>query len=86
MRNRNRDNDGNVVQWLKLKASPDNMHYKYGYDDALIQCGRGRPNITKPNELLPPSNETPQVSQEKFKDLKYICDSLAIPRAYHVKV
>ena len=38
MRNRSRDNNGNVVRWLKikwmryLKSSLDTIHFKYEYD------------------------------------------------------
>ena len=94
MRNRSRDNNGNVVRWLKikwmryLKSSLDTIHFKYEYDGEFTalkvnKCVRGRPLSTEPVELLPLLSEAPSISQAKFKDLQYLCDTLAIPRAYH---
>ncbi|KAK6192616.1 hypothetical protein SNE40_004059 [Patella caerulea] len=94
MRNRSRDSVGNPVQWMKLKwmryskETPDVIQFKYDYDDAfshprVTQATRGRPQVPWSNEIDSVYQEPPALSKAKYDDLQYLCNSLAIPPAYH---
>ena len=93
IRNKKKDVAGNTAHWIKMKwiryrkNSPESIMFKYDYDDEFIEMRvnhgvRGRPSI--PHEVLVPLfTEAPCITQAKYDHLKFLCDSLAIPRFYH---
>jgi hypothetical protein len=90
MKNRRKDQDGNVVNWLLVKsfqyrkAERGIIFYRYNYGDEFKKIsifGRGRP-LPVP---APPQAYTRKipVSQAKKNDLLKLCRQLAIPEEVH---
>jgi len=64
------------------------IQFKYDYDDAfshlrVSQATRGRPQMPWRTEIDCAYQEPPALSKPKYDDLMYLCNSLAIPSAYH---
>ncbi|ESO91835.1 hypothetical protein LOTGIDRAFT_163196 [Lottia gigantea] len=84
MKNRKRDVDGNIVNWLLVKSfryqknQPGVVLYKYNYGEEYKQInvfGRGGHSIIKLPKAY--SFETP--SEAKKNDLVKLCDHMVIP-------
>ena len=93
IRNRNRDINGDTVQWLKIKwlryikDTPDTIHFRYGYDNEFRQLHmnlgvRGRPS-NPPGALVPLFNEPPAITKAKYEDLLPLYSSLTIPSFFN---
>lgn len=90
MKNRRRDEDGNVVNWLRVKSfryvkdEPGVMYYKYNYSEnykRIFVYGRGRPSARL--TLTPAYTGKHAISEPKRKDLLKLCTKLAIPEEFH---
>ena len=90
MKNKRRDEDGHVINWLCVKSfqyrkdDPGTIYYKYKYSDDYKKIpvyGRGRPTV--PHNLDFAYQEKLQISDLKKNDLIKLCNSLAIPEEFH---
>ena len=97
MSTRNRDVDGNSVQWLKVKHfrySKDHQNtvlFRYDYlcenfsrlDISMRRKREKIPRVWSEQNLQPLFTEGRPISVLKYNDLVYMCTSLAIPKDYH---
>ena len=70
-----------------LKDTPDTIYFRYCYDDESRQLRvnlgvSGRPS-NPPGALESLFNEPPAITEAKYQDILFLCNSLAIPRFYH---
>lgn len=98
IRNRNKDVNGETVQWLQVKhfqyshQHPFMLLYKYHYSEEFKQLNvrlslglRSKKEVLSQalTKLYNEPNTLPAISVAKYNDLMYLCTSLAIPRDYH---
>ena len=88
LKNKNVDQDGTKVNWLKIKrlrlekASPGVFFYSYNFEDELKSVkvtGRGRP-ATMPSVIQKLYNSQLPISKEKKRDLMKMCHSNIVPK------
>lgn len=93
LRNKNRDDSGRVVNWLKIKwlryrkSHPGTIQFRYDYDSdfctiVVNKAVRGHPN-TISDSVGKLYSAQPGITQAKYKDLLSLCDCKAIPADYH---
>jgi len=96
VRNRNKDEDGNTVSWLRVKwfrYDPNEngaVLFKYDYDNEFCRMPatnvgrrRKRSDLVPQPALKPLYKEQQRISKAKYDDLMSLCSSMAIPREYH---
>ena len=90
MKNRRRDTEGNIVNWLLVKCfrfekgHPGVVFYRYNYSDDFKQInvyGRGRPILHL--QLTKADHHQMPISEAKKKDLLKLCTQPAIPKEMH---
>jgi len=90
LKNRRKDEEGNVVNWLLVKSfryekcEPGVIFYKYNYSDnykKMYVFGRGKPVL--PDELPPAYGKRIEISSAKKNDLLKLCRQHIIPEELH---
>lgn len=90
IRNKRRDTEGNIVNWMKVKCfkyekeSPGIIHYKYNHSGEYKKInvsGKGRP-VTLPSLLGKAYEGQLPISEKKYTSIMTLCTNNAIPEEY----
>ena len=90
MKNRRRDENGNIINWLLVKSfvylkdQHGTLHYRYNYSDVYkIITVRGSGRFSSVIELIHAYKSKSSISQAKHHDLVKLCNQMVIPAEVH---